>query len=349
MVLLSQIDVFEKRVFLRADLDVPLKNGKVEDDWRLRNLLPTIRYLTSQKATIILAGHIGRPEGKPIFNLSTKFLLTELSKLLDNEVVHIEGFPAAEVIDKTLGLQRNAILLLENLRFFGGEEENDQVFARKLANLANFYVNEAFAASHRNHTSIVGVPKFLPHAAGFHFAKEVEILTRVLEKPERPLVVVIGGAKIETKLPVIENLAKIAEFILVGGKLPLEIQENQRSKIKNQNYNSKIKIAKLIDNGKDINQESIDRFKEIIVHAKTLIWNGPMGVFEDRRFERGTREIAKAIANSSAEKIVGGGETIWALKKYGVDAKIDWISSGGGAMLEFLAGKKLPGIAALEI
>jgi len=342
MILLKDLDVFEKRVFLRADLDVPLENGRVEEDWRLRNLIPTIRYLISQKSTIILAGHIGRPEGKPVFNLSTKILVPTLSELLNNEIVHIADFPSAEMIQNTLGSSKNVILLLENLRFFSGEEENDDSFSRKLASLADCYVNEAFAVSHRNHASIVGVPKYLPHAAGLRLEKEIETLEGVLHKPRRPFVAVIGGAKIETKLPVIEYLAKIADWVLVGGALSKELG------IKNYEFRTEnVVVASLNKDGKDIDNTSIIQFIEVIKKAKMIVWNGPMGVFEDERFEMGTREIAKAIANSSAEKIVGGGETIWALKKYGLDAKIDWISSGGGAMLDFLAGKKMPGILAL--
>jgi len=337
---LQDLDVFEKRVFLRADLDVPLNGGRIEEDWRLRNLLPTIRHLISQKSTIILAGHIGRPEGKPVFNLSTKILVLVLSKLLNNEVIHIEGFPTNEAIQETLGLQKNAVLLLENLRFFAGEEKNDKLFARRLANLADCYVNEAFAASHRNHASIIGVPKFLPHAAGLRLEKEVEVLEEVLKKPKRPLVVVIGGAKIETKLPVIENLAKIADFVLVGGKLPQEMQD---TKLRNN-----VIVGKLTKDDKDLSSDSIEVFKEKIAQAKMVVWNGPMGVFEEKENERGTKEIAQTIAQGKAEKIVGGGETIWALKKYGLEEKIDWISSGGGAMLEFLVGKILPSIAALN-
>jgi len=343
MILLKDLDVFEKRVFLRVDLDVPQKNGQVEDDWRLRNSLPTISYLISQKSVIILAGHIGRPEGKSVFNLSTKILVPTLSELLNNEIVHIAGFPTAETVQNTLGSSKNVILLLENLRFFSGEEKNDDSFSRELASLADCYVNEAFAVSHRNHASIVGVPKFLPHAAGLRLEKEIETLEGVLNKPRRPFVAVIGGAKIETKLPVIENLAKIADWVLVGGALSKELG------IKNYKFGTEnVVVASLNKDGKDIDNTSIIQFIEVIKKAKMIVWNGPMGVFEDRRFEIGTREIAKAIANSSAEKIVGGGETIWALKKYDLDAKIDWISSGGGAMLEFLSGKILPGIAVLK-
>jgi 3-phosphoglycerate kinase len=259
---------------------------------------------------------------------------------LNNEVIHIEGFPTNEAILKTLGSQKNVVLLSENLRFFDGEEKNDQVFARKLASLADCYVNEAFAASHREHASIVGVPKFLPHAAGLRLEKEVEILERVLKKPKRPFVVIIGGAKIETKLSVIDNLSNIADTVLVGGKLPQEIRN---TKVKNN-----VLVGKLTQNSKDLSSDSIEKFKEKIAKAKMIVWNGPMGIFEEKENEQGTREIAEAIAKSKSEKIVGGGETIWALKKYGLEGKIDWISSGGGAMLEFLSGKILPGITALE-
>ena len=336
MKLLSDLDLLGKRVFLRGDLDIPIVKGNVEDVTRLENLLLTISYLISKNCQVLVAGHIGRPQETQNFNLSTNLLLETFSSLLNTPVTHFKTLEAAKNFKGTLGL-------LENLRFWSGEEKNDEGFAKKLANLADIYVNEAFAASHRNHASIVGVPKLIPAAAGFHFQKEVEVLTKVLKKPTRPCVVVIGGAKIETKLPIIENMVKIADWVLVGGALPSEIS-NFQFPISNE----KIIIAQLKPNGKDIDEDSIKKFKSIISEAKTIVWNGPMGVFEEKGQETGTKEVAEAVANSHAEKIVGGGETIFALKKFNLLDKMDWVSSGGGAMLEFLAKGTLAGIEALK-
>lgn len=334
MKLLSDLDLLGKRVFLRGDLDIPVVKGNVEDVTRLENLLPTIRYLISKDCKVLIAGHIGRPQETQNFNLSTNLLLETFSSLLNISITHFKTLEAAKNFKGTLGL-------LENLRFWKGEEKNDAGFAKELASLAQVFVNEAFAAAHRAHASIVGVPKLIPAAAGFHFQKEVEVLTQVLKNPKRPCVVVIGGAKIETKLPVIDNMAKIADWVLVGGKLPAEIKNG---KLKKDN----ILIAELTDNGKDLRPYSIEKFKAVIKNAKTLVWNGPMGVFEEVESETGTKEIAEAVANSAAFKVAGGGETIFAIKKFGLLAKMDWVSSGGGAMLEFLSGKQLPGIVALE-
>jgi len=338
MIGLKELDVSSKRVFLRADIDLVVKNGRVAETERIELLLPTIRYLISLNSLTLIAGHIGRPQETGHFGLSTKSLATIFYSLLNLEVVHFSRLEDVELLPNTLGL-------LENLRFWPEEEKNDQNFSRKLALLADVYVNEAFAASHRAHASTVGVPGLLPHAAGFRLEKEVEVLAQVLKNPKRPFVVIIGGAKIETKLPVIENLAKIADFVLVGGALTRELAKRVHS---SQFTVDRVLPATPAQDGMDIDAASIKKFKEIIKQAKTLIWNGPMGIFEEEKSEKGTKEIAQAVANSSAFKIVGGGETIFALKKFGVFNKMDWVSSGGGAMLEFLSGKTLPGIEALR-
>ena len=228
-------------------------------------------------------------------------------------------------------------------------------FAKELASLGDFYVNEAFAASHRAHASIVGVPKLLPHCAGFHFASEVESLSKVLENPKRPFVFVIGGAKPETKLPMVAEFAKKANWVLVGGTLvqsakcpPASDLQCRAGKV--QSCNSRLKIivcADLTSDGFDINTNSIKKFEEIIKNAGTVVWNGPMGKYEDEKFEAGTRKIAEAIAGFGGFGVVGGGDTIAALKKFGLLDKIDYVSTGGGAMLEFLAKGTLPGIKAL--
>jgi len=320
-----------KKVLLRSDFDLPMKDKVIEDDTRLKISSKTIKFVEKAEK-VILIGHLGRPA----FNedkYSLQIIKKPLQKLIDEEVSfssYYEKIPEGKII------------LIENLRFFPGEEGNDLDFAKKLAFLADLYVNDCFAVSHRNHASIVGIPKLLPSYAGLNLEKEVEILDRVLRNPQRPLVALIGGAKIETKLPIIENLAKICDSVLIGGKLPLEIlSRNYISLLKN------VFIADLKER-KDIDDKSIDLFVSLIKGAKTIVWNGPMGVFEEEKFSIGTKKIAKAVAESKAFSIVGGGETIAALDFFGYTSKIKHLSMGGGAMLDFLAGKELPGLKALN-
>ena len=324
---LKDFDFKGKKVLVRCDFDVPLKLGKILDDTRIRECLPTIKYLLEKKAQIILIAHLGRPEGKRVEELSLAPVAQRLFELLQRK---------GEVsnLDHNDSLEGN-LFLKENLRFDSREEANDPSYSQELASMADFYVNEAFSASHRKHASIVGVPKFLPHCGGLHFAKEIENLSKVLENPKKPVVFVIGGAKPETKLPYVEDFSRIADSVLVGGKL------TQNSKLKT------VIFADLVESGLDITEDSIKDFVEIIRTAGTVIWNGPMGKFENKKSETGTKEIAKTIAESEAFKVVGGGDTISALKKFGLLAKMDYVSTGGGAMLEFLAKGTLPGIEVL--
>lgn len=320
---LNDFDFQGKKVLVRVDLDVPIENGKVVDDSRIVECLPTISYLLEHKAKVILLGHIGRPKGKIVEELKMTPVRQRLIELLG---------------------EKN-FTLLENLRFDPREESNDLEFVKELAGLGDFYVNESFATSHRSHASIVGIPKFLPHCTGLHFASEVENLSKVLENPKKPVVFVIGGAKPETKLPYIADFARMADAVLVGGTLA------QKSKIKDQNLNQNSKIvifADLTSNGFDINEESIERFVEIIKNAGTVVWNGPMGKYEGPEGEEGTRRVGEAIANSTAFKVVGGGDTIAALKKFNLIAKMNYVSTAGGAMLEFLSKGSLLGIDVLK-
>lgn len=322
--LLSEIDVWGKRVFLRADLDVDVESPA--DSVRLQNLEPTVKYLLGHSVgRILIAGHIGRPQG-PDPSLSTKNLLETLKNILGQEIFFQGNFE-----------QENGgkLVLFENLRFWSGEEVNDPNFARQLAGLADTYVNESFAVSHRAQASMVGVPALLPHASGIHLEKEVSELSKLLENPTKPFVAIVGGAKIETKAPVIGNLAKIANMVLVGGLIAKELITEE-----------KVLAAKFTKDGKDIDQESIDRFIDVIQGAKTVVWNGPMGYFEGG-FEKGTMAVAQAIVESGTYSVVGGGETTEFLAGKNLLSKFSFVSSGGGAMLEFLAGKKLPAIEAL--
>lgn len=355
MNLLKDLDVGGKRVFVRADLDVSIgttnderltTNANSDGATRLTNLKPTIDYLVEKGAKqVIIAGHIDRPQG-PDPSKSTKQLLEVLEKILGREMAFSERLTVDSLQStKESGISGQlSVVLLENLRFWPGETENDPGFAKILAKLADVYVNEAFGNSHREHASMAALPMLLPRAAGLHLEKEVEVMTKLLQTPQRPFVSVVGGAKIETKLPVIQNLAKISHHVLVGGELPKEYDE---SKIMNQELRNKIVVAKLTDDGFDIDLESAHTFVRFIKEAKTIVWNGPMGLFEEGH-DLGSKAVAAAILESSAYSVVGGGETTQFLEKHNLLWRFSFVSAGGGAMLEFLAGKELPGIKALE-
>lgn len=340
MKLLSDLSASGKKVFVRADLDVNVEQLTVDGSQltevaRLQNLKPTVDWLLEHGAKqIIIAGHIGRPE-KVDSGLSTKHLLPALENILEKKVVFKKDFEEVE----------GEIILFENLRFWKGEKKNDPDFSQKLAGLVDVYINEAFGNCHRAHASMVGITSFLPFAAGIHLQKEIEELSGLLEKPKKPFVAVVGGAKIETKVPVIENLSKVADKVFVGGKIASEIKI---SDLKDEILNSpKVVLATAIDGGKDINPESIRKFGSLVSSAKTIVWNGPMGYFEGG-YDEGTAAVAKAIIESGAYSVVGGGETTEFLASKDLLSKFSFVSSGGGAMLYFLSGRDLPGVKALE-
>ena len=341
---LAQLQLESKKVLLRLDLDVNLKNGKVEDATRIENSLPTISAILAKKASIIIIGHLGRPKGEVDLSLSTKLLVPTFEKILDKKIIHFEAIFNQKVKEAVLAAKESDIFLLENLRFDPGEESNDPSFARDLASLGDVFVNDAFAVCHRQHASVAFLPQLLPSAAGLRLEEEVENLSKVVKNPARPLVALIGGAKIETKLPVIENLSKVADYVLVGGKLPIEIRYQKLE----EKFAGNVVVGNLVRDGGDIDLATIEKFSQMISQAKTVVWNGPMGVYEEEKYMWGTKTIAEAIVKSGATSVIGGGETIAAINKLGLARRITWISSGGGAMLEFLAGKTLPGIAALE-
>lgn len=341
-----------KTVFLRADLDVPLVGGKIEDDTRLLSVIPTLEYLLKQNCKIIIGGHLGRPK------------LNHESRIMNHE---LNLQPIAEWFGKKLKIKyqkskigdfdgwqiTDNVFLLENLRFYEGEEKNDEEFSRKLASLSEIYVNDAFAMCHRNHASIVGITNFLPHFAGFHLEKEIDNLTRSMENPKRPLVVIIGGKKIETKLPLVEKMHRIADYVLVGGK----IAEESKALVKVAHekivgHKSLLMIADATTDGSDITDKSAENFLQIINLSKTIIWNGSMGIIggksENLKSEAGTRKIAESILKTNAYTIVGGGDTVEYLNKLGILSKFSFASTGGGAMLAFLSGGKLPGLEALR-
>lgn len=339
---LTDLNFFQRRVLVRADLDVPIKKNHVEDFSRLRQLANTINYLISSSAKVIIIGHIGRPGGHFVSSLTTEILAAPLSKILNKPVTHFSIAIGTEINQSVAEMKPTDVFLLENLRFYPGEESNDIYFAKALASLGDIYVNDAFAACHRQHASIVSLPSLLPSAAGLHLSKEVEKLLPIFQNPERPYLVIIGGVKIETKLPLIKAFSKLADYVLVAGKLPLEIRGSFDRKLSN------VIVAHLEKNGFDINLQSIEKFKSLIKTAATVVWNGPMGVFENEQFATGTRAIVEILTGSNAKVVIGGGDTIAAARKFTDVNKFYWVSSGGGAMLEFLTKGTLPGIQALS-
>lgn len=384
---LKDLNIKNKTALVRCDFDVPLDDkGKIEDDFRIKQTIPTIEYLIKNKAKIILIAHMGRPGGKIVESLR----LTPVQDKLTNYL----GFPIKKSLDcvgekvavQADRLKEGEVLLLENLRFHKGERENDPKFTKEIAELGDVYINNAFGNSHRAHASIVGLPKYLPSGAGLLLEKEVKILSRVLEKPWRPLVAVIGGVKIESKIKVIKQFLEKADHLLIGGKIanailiakgicvgrpwpPEEaVKEIKKFKLTStklhlpidavaspdetgQFYVRESAPAKVRKDEKllDIGPETIKMFSTIIKDAKMIVWSGPLGYFEEPLFEKGTKEIAEKIArNHRAFKVAGGGDTIFALTKFGLRNKFDHVSTGGGAMLSFLSGEKLPGLKALE-
>ncbi len=327
---IKEANVAGKVVIVRCDFDVPIENGKIIEESRITNTLPTLQYLLDNGASLILLAHLGRPQG-----IDENLSLAPVKNLLEINLKHPISFQNKLNFDKT-----EKIAMLENLRFWSEEESNDTNFAQKLASFGQFYVNESFATSHRSHASIVGIPKFLPSYAGFNLSREVGELNKILDSPGRPLVAIIGGAKLETKLPAIYNLAKVADKVLVGGKLMFEAER--------RTLPENVVVAHDDVETKDIGEQSINLFKGIIIPAKLVVWNGPMGVFEEEKYIKGTKEIASSVVESEGYSVVGGGDTISALNKLGQLGKINFVSMGGGAMLDFLAGKKLPGLEALE-
>lgn len=323
--------ISSKTVLLRADLDVPLghfkDNGRdrmvVLDDFRLRTLLPTLYLCLQYAEKVIIMGHIGRPKG-----VEKELSVAPIVDWLDREVPEYD-FP------------RDKLQVLENLRFEEGEDACDEKYAKELAAMGNFYINEAFAAHHPASSTTL-LPALLPHACGFHFEHEVRVLKGIRENTyERPVIAIIGGAKIEDKLPVVSALAKVADHVLVGGKLPQEI-EGQGISLPGNVY-----VAKMGEGGKDISEESVREFREILKKAKQVVWSGPMGQYE-KGFNKGNKALAEEIISSGAESIIGGGDTINALALLGLINYFSFVSVGGGAMLEYLVKGTLPAIEALN-
>jgi phosphoglycerate kinase len=327
---IDELDLKGKKVLVRADLDISEVD---KENFRLECLLPTLKYLSEQNCSIIVIGHRGRPseipDGKTKEQVQEELSLKSVSEALEALLKKRWG----EEKVKNLNMQ-----MMENLRFNLGEEENDVSFTKHLAESGEVYINEAFAISHREHASIVGLPKFMPHAAGFRFLEEVENLSKVFENPVRPVVAIISGIK-KDKMDYIEPFKEFTDKILIAGRLPEFMPED--------NADPKLLIAKLLPDKEDITIHSIENFIDEIKKAKTIIVSGPIGKYEEEGHRMGTERVFYAVANSSAFKVAGGGDTISALNLLGLRDKFDWLSVGGGAMLEFLTKKTLPGIDVL--
>src|SRR5581483_4564491 len=382
---IKDLDLRGKRVFIRVDFNVPLANGgqEITSDKRIRASLPTIQYALEQGAAVILASHLGRPKGKPNPEMSTRPVGAKLGELLKKPVAMAPDCIGPQV--EAMLPKPGEVLLLENLRFHKEEEANDPEFSKKLAALCDVYVNDAFGSAHRAHASTVGMIAYVKQsAAGLLMDKELEYLTKATRNPARPCVAILGGAKVSDKIEVIQNLMKVVDRLMIGGamaytflrargestgkslveedkldlareimasaggKLLLPVDHVIADEIK---PGVPVEVADRVPDGKmglDIGPKTVAEYEKVIAGAKTIIWNGPMGVFETPPFHCGTVALAKAVANSGAVSVVGGGDSEKAIKSAGVADKISHISTGGGASLEFLAGIELPGVAALN-
>jgi phosphoglycerate kinase len=383
---IKEVDLQGKRVFVRVDFNVPIKNGTITDDTRIRASLPTIQHALQHGArAVILASHLGRPKGKPNPEYSLKPVAKRLEELLGKPVAFQENYVDGSRLDA------EGVVLLENLRFHAEEEKNDAGFSAQLAQLADVYINDAFGSAHRAHASTEGIVRHMKtSAAGLLMAKEVEYLGRVLENPDRPFVAILGGAKVSDKLEVIQNLLPRVDALLIGGAMAytflkarglpvgrslveedlLDAAREIEHTVKTRGLRFELPVDHVVAPkleagspseilsvedpaigdrmGLDIGPRTIARYREVLATAKTVTWNGPMGVFEIDAFARGTIDIARAVADVDGTTIIGGGDSIAAVAKAGVTDRITHISTGGGASLEFLGGRKLPGVVALE-
>ena len=386
----KDIDLKGKKVFVRCDFNVPMdENQNITDNTRIKAALPTIKYLLEQNCKIILASHLGRPKGEVKPEFSLKPVAKELSKLLGKDVIMANDVIGEDATSKAENLKEGEIMLLENVRFHREETDNDPEFAKKLASMAEIFVNDAFGTAHRAHASTTGIANYIPGVAGFLIEKELKFLGNAINNPERPFVAILGGAKVSDKIGVIDSLLDKVDTLMIGGgmaytffkaqgynvgnslceveKTDLALEEMKKAKAKGVKLLLPIdtKIGKEFKpdtesktvawteipdewEGFDIGEKTIEMFKKELQNAKTVIWNGPLGLFEFYQFAIGTNEIAKTLADLDATTIIGGGDSAAAVTKAGLADKMTHISTGGGASLEFLEGKKLPGIECLQ-
>ncbi|MGF7035803.1 phosphoglycerate kinase [Paenibacillus mucilaginosus] len=383
------VEVGGKRVFVRVDFNVPLENGKITDDTRIRETVPTIKYLTERGAKVILASHMGRPNGAVVEELRLTPVAARLSELLGQPVTKADEAVGAAVQAQVAELKDGDVLLLENVRFYAGEEKNDAELAKQFAELADLYVNDAFGAAHRAHASTEGIAHHLPAVGGLLMEKELDVLGRALNNPERPFTAIVGGAKVKDKIAVIEKLIEIADNIIIGGGLSytffkskgleigkslvdndrLELVQQFERKAKEKGINFLLPVDVVVGDkfGADANTKIVNideipadweafdigpKTREIyaktIAESKLVVWNGPMGVFELEPFKNGTQAVAEACAATAGYTVIGGGDSAAAVEKFHLGDKMDHISTGGGASLEFMEGKALPGVVALQ-
>lgn len=385
---MKDLDLKGKRVFCRVDFNVPMEEGKVTDDTRIRAAVPTIEYLIEQGAKVILASHLGRPKGEVNEDMRLAATGVRLGELLHKEVKSLDESIGEKVEQEISAMQEGDIILLENVRFHPGEEKNDEELAKAFAALADVFVNDAFGAAHRAHASTAGIANHLPAVSGLLLEKELDVLGKALSEPERPFTAIIGGAKVKDKIGVIDHLLDKVDNLLIGGglsytfikaqgyeignslveedklelansfiekakqkgvKLYLPIDATVASEFSKDADTKSVKIEEIPADwmGLDIGPETAALYADVIKNSKLIIWNGPMGVFEMPAFENGTKSVAQAMAETSGYTVIGGGDSAAAVEKFHVAEKMDHISTGGGASLEFMEGKDLPGVSAL--
>ena len=386
---MKDIEVKGQRVFVRVDFNVPMADGVITDDTRIRAAIPTIEYLVKQGAKVILASHLGRPKGEVKEEMRLTAVGVRFAELIGKPVTKLDESIGKEVEKAVTNMQDGDILLLENVRFHAGEEKNDPALAEAFSKLADVYVNDAFGAAHRAHASTEGIAKHVPAVSGFLMQKELDVLGKALSNPERPFTAIIGGAKVKDKIGVIESLLEKVDHLIIGGGLSFTFIKAQGYDIgKSLLEEDKIELAKsFIDKAKakgvqlhmpidavvanefskdaetkivdvdaipadwmglDIGPKTAANYAEVIQNSKLIIWNGPMGVFEMDKFASGTKTVAEAMANTAGYTVIGGGDSAAAVEKFDVADKMDHISTGGGASLELMEGKELPGIVALN-
>jgi phosphoglycerate kinase len=383
---IADIDVKNKKILIRVDFNVPIMDGKVGDDTRIRAALPTLQYLLDRNASLVLCSHLGRPKGVVDPNFSLRPIANYLEDLLDRPITFVEDCIGPYAESATRNMKPGDVVVLENTRFHSGEKKNDPEMARQLASLAELYVNDAFGSAHRAHASTEGVAHFLPGVAGLLMEKEIKYLGEAISDPRHPFVAILGGAKVSDKIGVIRNLLDIADNVLIGGgmantffkatgyplgdslvddealdiardlvkeggtllRLPVDVVIADR--FDNDAEHNTMSMGPVPDGWRilDIGQETVSAFSKVLNDAGTIVWNGPMGVFEFPNFAKGTFGVAEAVADSEALSIIGGGDSVAAVNQSGLSDKITHISTGGGAFLEMLEGKELPGIAALQ-